>query len=171
MVRLNHGDVIFIMGVKIIVLGNMLIYNNPLESVTYNNNLPAHPIEREENPKVVTTEEEEETKLYTENDYFIRSPRFMEVIEKENFILDEPPKNNEQEDIPFILTAGPMITMASSSFVMLLVAFMSMQNGQRDIMSVLPTIAISISMMAGTLLWPTISRSYTKKMNKKKKDK
>ena len=171
MVRLNHGDVIFIMGVKIIVLGNMLIYNNPLESVTYNNNLPAHPIEREENPKVVTTEEEEETKLYTENDYFIRSPRFMEVIEKENFILDEPPKNNEQEDMPFILTAGPMITMASSSFVMLLVAFMSMQNGQRDIMSVLPTIAISISMMAGTLLWPTISRSYTKKMNKKKKDK
>ena len=126
MVRLNHGDVIFIMGVKIIVLGNMLIYNNPLESVTYNNNLPAHPIEREENPKVVTTEEEEETKLYTENDYFIRSPRFMEVIEKENFILDEPPKNNEQEDMPFILTAGPMITMASSSFVMLLVAFMSM---------------------------------------------
>ena len=34
--RLNHGDVIFIMGLKIIVLGNMLVFNNPLDSVTYN---------------------------------------------------------------------------------------------------------------------------------------
>ena len=35
---------------------------------------------------------------------------------------------------------------------MLLVAFMSMQNGTRNMMSIMPTIAISISMMAGTLL-------------------
>ena len=46
---------------------------------------------------------------------------------------------------------------------------MSMQNGQRDMMSVLPTIAISISMMAGTLLWPVINRKYTKKQQEKKK--
>lgn len=171
MVRLNHGDVIFIMGVKIIVLGNMLIYNNPLESVTYNNNLPAHSVEREVNTPVVTTEEEEEMTLYDKNDYFVRSPRFVEVIDKEEFKLDAPPKNSEQEEMPFILTIGPMITMASTSFVMLLVAFMSMRSGTGNIMNVLPTIAISISMMAGTLLWPTINRHYTKKMQEKKKNK
>lgn len=169
MIRLNHGDVIFIMGVKIIVLGNMLIYNNPLESVNYNNNLPAHFIEREENKEVITTDEEREIELYNENDYFIRSPRFVEIVESEEFKIDGPPNYNTQEDQPFILTIGPMITMASTSFVMLLVAFMSMQNGQRDMMSVLPTIAISISMMAGTLLWPVINRKYTKKQQEKKK--
>ena len=48
----------------------MLIYNNPLESVNYNNNLPAHFIEREENKEVITTDEEREIELYNENDYF-----------------------------------------------------------------------------------------------------
>ena len=67
------------------------------------------------NEKVVTTEEEEEITLYDKNDYFVRSPRFVEVVEKEDFKLDAPPNNNEQEEMPFILTIGPMITMASTS--------------------------------------------------------
>ena len=169
--RLNHGDVIFIMGLKIIVLGNILVFNNPLDSVTYKGGLPAKYLERPINEKVETTEEEEEVTLYDKNDYFVRSPRFVEVIEKEEFKLDGPPNNAEPEEMPFILTIGPMITMASTSFVMLLVAFMSMQNGTGNMMSVMPTIAISISMMAGTLLWPTINRRYTKKMQEKKKAK
>ena len=82
----------FIMGLKIIVLGNMLVFNNPLDSVTYNGSLPAKYIERQINEKVVTTEEEEEITLYDKNDYFVRSPRFVEVVEKEDFKLDAPPK-------------------------------------------------------------------------------
>lgn len=87
--RLNHGDVIFIMGLKIIVLGNILVFNNPLDSVTYKGGLPAKYIERPTNEKVETTEEEEDTKLYDKNDYFVRSPRFVEVVEKEEFKLED----------------------------------------------------------------------------------
>ncbi len=171
MSRLNHGDVIFVMGLKIIVLGDMLILNNPMESVQYDKRIFPNLVERGKNPAIVSSEEDQNVVLYQESDYFIRSPRFMEVIKNETFHFDAPPNNEEKEDMPLILTLGPMITMGSTSFVMLLVAFMSMQDGNRDFMSVLPTFAISISMMAGTLLWPVLNRNYSKKMEKKRREK
>ncbi len=165
--RLNHGDVIFVMGLKIIVLGDSIYINNPLNSMRYNENI-LYPVLEEKRKPLLEYEDEKEIVLYNENDYFIRSPRFIEKIEEEIFRVEAHPSIEEEETTPLLLTIGPMITMGSTSFVMLLVAFMSMQQGQREFISILPTLAISISMMAGTLIWPTLNRSFSKKQRQKK---
>ena len=61
--------------------------------------------------------------------------------------------------------------MGTTSFVMLLVSFMSLQDGNRSFYSVLPTMAISISMLAGILIWPTINRRFARKQQQKRKEK
>lgn len=166
-VNLFHGDVIFILGLKLIVLADEIYFNNPLGSVRYNNKLFANIDKREELPKFEVNEDDNEVELYDEADYFIRSPRFMETVEAKKFILDQHPVINEPEETPLLLTMGPMLTMGTSSVVMLASSYMSYQNGG-SASSILPTAAISVSMLAGTLLWPTLNSRYSKKIQKKK---
>ena len=168
---LNHGDIIFIMGLKLIVLGNTITINNPLNSISVNTSDFKEKIELQKRIDVFTDEDDLETTLYDENDYFVRLPRFTEVLETRNFKIDSHPNITEQDQTPLIMTLGPMITMGSTSFVMLIVAFMSMQDGNRSFYSVLPTVAISISMLAGVLIWPTINRRFQRKQQKKRKEK
>ena len=118
-VNLFHGDVIFILGLKLIVLADEIYFNNPLGSVRYNNKLFANIDKREELPKFEVNEDDNEVELYDEADYFIRSPRFMETVEAKKFILDQHPVINEPEETPLLLTMGPMLTMGTSSVVML----------------------------------------------------
>ncbi len=170
-ISLQHGDVIFIMGLKIILIGNQIIFNNPLNSVKYNSNLFQEVAPLEKIPIMEVSEEYKDISLYEENEYFIRSPRFMELIEEKDFKLEAHPSIQEQEDTPLLLTMGPMLTMGTTSVVMLATSIMSYQRNNSDLTSILPTMAISLSMLAGTLLWPSINRSYQKKMQKKKKAK
>ena len=124
-------------------------------------------IEKEKITVTSRSEDEEIINLYEEEDYFIRSPRFMEVIEEKNFIIDRHPSAPEPDDTPLILTVGPMLTMGMSSVVMLMVSINSYQSGNSNsIISILPMGVMSISMLAGTILWPTLSRKYTKKSRK-----
>ena len=127
--------------------------------------------EEKKTENIPTDEDELETELYEDNDYFVRLPRFTEILEPKNFKIDPHPNITEQDQTPLIMTIGPMFTMGSVSFVMLIVAFMSFQSGTRSFYSILPTIAISISMLTGVLLWPTLNRRFTRKQQKKRKEK
>ena len=171
-VKLYHGSVIFILGLKLIPLGNTIYINNPMGSVKWNKKLFKESTPKEGLVVNINSEEDEEEniQLYEEEDYFIRSPRFMEVLEEKPFIIDNHPQAPEPDDTPMILTVGPMLTMGMSSTVMLMSSINAYQTSQtKNIMTILPTAIMSISMLAGTLLWPTLSRKYTEKKNKKKK--
>ena len=166
-VSLFHGDVIFILGLKLIVLSNTIYFNNPLGSVLYNKSLFSELPIREKMSLVSASDEDNEINLYDDKDFFVRSPRFMETIEDKPFKIDPHPSNQEPENAPFLLTVGPMMTMGASSVAMLMSAMYSFQNNQ-NVMSVMPTMVMSVSMLAGTLLWPSLNRSYTRKQTKKK---
>ncbi len=165
--QLCHGDVVFILGLKFIVLNNFLYFNNPLGSVHYEKNIFMDMPQREKLPVVEINDDDKYIELYEEKDYFIRSPRFMEVIEEKPFQIDAHPNLPEPEEMPTILTVGPMVTMGMTSMATLFSAYISYQNNQ-NIIGVLPTGLMAFSMLAGTLLWPTLSRKYTKKMREKK---
>ncbi len=168
-VTLFHGDVIFIVGFKLIVLDNTISFNNPMNSTIYDKNIFSESIPKEPLNIAVSQEEEETINLYEESDYFVRSPRFMEVLEEKTFNIDNHPNMPEQENMPLILTVGPTLTMGMSSAVMLMVAINSYNSNNGNFWNVLPTAVMSISMLAGTILWPTMSRKYNDKKNKKKK--
>jgi len=165
---LENGDIIFIMGYKIIVLNSYIIINSYINGITIN----SPKIIKKELPKYNGTLEkaidDENAELYNENDYYSRAPRFVTTINEENFKIDSPPSKIEPDDTPILYTVGPMLTMAMSSVVSASVSIVNLLNGNGTILSVLPAIIVSITMLASTLLWPTLTRKYQRKKQIKK---
>ena len=163
---LENGDIIFIMGYKIITLNDYVIINGYVNGVGINSpnivkrDLPNYQSE------LAKTVDDDNAELYGENDYYSRSPRFVTTIGEENLKIDSPPGKTEPDNTPVIYTIGPMLTMAMSSVVSASTSIMTALNGNGTITTILPTAVISITMLTSTILWPTLMRNYTKKKQK-----
>ena len=59
--------------------------------------------EEKKTESIPTDEDELETELYEDNDYFVRLPRFTEILEPKNFKIDPHPNITEQDQTPLIL--------------------------------------------------------------------
>ena len=165
---LQHGDIIFITGLKIIVLGNILITNNPFDRAKYSGDVFS--LYQRPNTQIEPTDEDKDNELevYEESDFFFRSPRFRTVIEKEEMGIDSPPGKQQEDDTPAILTIGPQLTMGMSSMLSLSNTFMQMNeeikvNGEVDWMKYAPTLVMAFGMLASMFLWPYLTRRHQKK--------
>lgn len=162
--RLFNGDVIFVLGLRIVVLGNYMIINNPFNMVRVNTKklrAIALPNIRE------VMEVEEDLDIYEEEDYFFRQPRFKRNIIEQKFHIDSPPENQDPEGMPFILTIASSMTMAATSSMSLFMIMQRLENGA-TISDVLPMIIIMSITMITALVVPIISRVWQKRHNKKK---
>ncbi len=115
---LEFGDIIYIIGLKIVYLGNTLAINNPKDNVTIKN-LKEIIINTAGSSEDFDDEVEEEK-------YFLRAPRKIEVIDTESFALEKCPPKQKQEKQPLLLTIGPSFTMV---IPMALGAVMTMDSG------------------------------------------
>ena len=157
---LEPTDSIFLNGMTLYVLAEYLIFNNPQNIVHIENSK----IVLKEIPSIEeTTETLDDKSIYEKKDYFYRSPRFRNVIEEVQIKIDSPPASPVKEEMPFLLQMGGMLTMGMSSMVTLFVSVSGLASGERDFMSVLPSLVIGVSMLVGMLLIPTLSRRYQKK--------
>lgn len=165
---LKHGDIIFITGLKIIVLGNLIITNNPFNRVKYSSDIFS--LYQKAPVAIEPTNEEKnaELEVYEESDYFFRSPRFRTIIEKEEMVIDPPPGKEKQEDIPFIYTMGPMMTMGMSSILSLYNTVDSISSGERTLQQSLPSLVMAVGMLASMFLWPLLTKRYQKKQKIKR---
>ncbi len=159
---LNNGDVIFIMGLKITLLGNTLLINNPFNAVSYNQNIftIAKPITME---YVEINEEDELVELYKEEDYFLRSPRFKTMIEKEVLVIDPPPSKENTEELPLMFVVGPMLSMSMMSLMTVFTSLNRFLSGEAEFKTVLPSLIVAFAMMLSMILWPLLNKKYQKK--------
>ena len=165
---LQSGDVIFIMGLKIVVIGNRLVINTLNDTVKVNSNsLLYKPIENT-SVQIEETIDDDNVVLYEDNQYFSRAPRFSTSIEDTDFPIDPPPSPENQEDMPLLYTLGPMLTMGMTSAITAWTAINNMNNGNATLSSSLPTLVISGSMLASVLVWPTLMRRFQKKKKKER---
>ena len=167
---LEYGDIIFISGLKIIVMREFLLINDVHNLVRLNTNILK--LREKDNYFIDNTKEKEEDlnrNLYAKEEYFYRSPRFIEDIVKEEISFDNPPAKIHQEEGSLILTIGPMFTMALTSFSTAFSAINSLSNGT-PIKQALPSLIMAGSMFISMLIWPIISRVVDKKRLKKKEE-
>ena len=164
---LEHGDIVFITGLKIIILGNTIISNNPFGRVKYSSDVfimyQKPTVQLEE----ANEEKNNELEVYEESDYFNRSPRFRTVIEREEMTIDQPPSAPPEDKTSALLTVGPMITSGMSSMASLGSTIMTIMSNPNTspyawVISLVPTIA----MLLGMFMWPAITRSYQKKQKR-----
>lgn len=157
---LKHGDLIYIMGLKLIIGGFFISINNPEGQVYINTNR----LKLFENFDQNTLQAEDNI---ISDDFFYRSPRFNKKIEKKKIKIDPPPQSPIGEELPLILTLGPSMTMGMASMVTAINAVNNAMNNN-NFAAAIPSLAMSVSMLLGTILWPTITKKYDKKRKQKK---
>ncbi len=151
--ELNVGDVVFVMGLKIVVGKNMLAFNNPDGQVKASGKLKPFV-----NQAVGRSDDEYEYEL-AERSYFYRSPRFKRDIETASFKIDSPPTSPVTEELPWILVMGSSLAMGMMSMVTLATA---LANGN------ITSMVMGFSMLIGTVFLPIITKSYEKRRKYRK---
>lgn len=150
---LSIGDVIYIMGVLIVVGNRMIAINNPDGKVKIGTPKLIDYI-----PQELESGEEFDFEDIKEN-HFYRSPRFKRDIETKVFKIDSPPNSQVGDEMPIMMAIGPSMTMGMASMV---TAVYGIQ--QQNYMSAIT----SGCMLLGTVLWPIISKKYEGKRKRKK---
>ena len=165
--KLNYGDIIFILGLKIILLKNRIIINNPINSVK----ITDQRFVKLELPKIVNNNEEDfddEILLYNENDYFLRAPRFKTSVEREVMNIDAPPAKDNTEETPLIYMIGTMMTTGVISAMTIFTALDGVSAGTRTFASALPSIITGGVMLISMMLFPVLNKRYQKKVKIRK---
>lgn len=159
---LHVGDVIYIMGFKIIIGNVFVAFNNPDGKVSIHTKFLSPFIQQQIEP----TDDEDEIEVPA-IDYFYRSPRFKRDIETAIFKIDPPPQNAIGDEMPIMLAIGPSMTMGMASMATAIFAINNaMATG--DISRAMPSIVMSASMLLGTVMWPIISRKFDARRRRKK---
>ena len=88
---LEYGDIVFIMGLKIVVMKDFIVVNSIGDNIRYDSNTFSimNPIVQKQTAADVV--EDEGIDFYNENDYFFRSPRFKSKIEPVDIVVEDPP--------------------------------------------------------------------------------
>lgn len=152
--QLKYGDLIYIMGLKIVVGKSFLAINNPDKKVTLTKSLI-----RFQPQNIVASVEEYEAK---KQKFFYRSPRFMRDIETAKFQIEPPPSSPIADEIPMGLALGSSLAMGMMSIVTLTNAIVT--NNYM-------TMAMGGAMLIGTVFLPIITKSYESRRNRKKEAK
>ena len=171
-IKLKNGDILFLYGLKIIIMNNIIMINNPNNSVRINAPfLQSFDIRQEEREY----DEPKEIDYYDENDYFFKTPRLRRFIETYELNFANPPAINQDEDMPLILTLGPALTMGVMSIANVATTIISIATGKATIANSWSRFLMAFAMIAGSLVWPNIMKKYNKKrkaeMNKKREEK
>ena len=169
---LINGDLVFIDGVIFTFVGNILIINNPNNTIFYDSMkltkraLPNNPI------KDYTTETETFVEAFNKNEYFQRPPRFKRMIEEKEYNIDAPTINNSNNDeMPLIYTMGPMMLMAVTSIMSSFTAVSNVLSGKSTFKENMTPIVTTIAMLGSMVVFPFLQRMYTKNSKIKKERK
>ncbi len=167
---LELGDVIFVMGLIIVVMkiqGDYILGinnpNNQVKTFLKNTQISFDPASE----SYEEAHEEKEMFLYKEEDYFYKKPRFIYSIEPLELKIDSPPSKQEKQEIPAILTLGPMLTMSLTSVVTCYTTISNVQNKNQTWSEAIPSLLISGVMMLSFFLWPLVTNLFQKHLSKK----
>ena len=161
--EIHPGDVMYILGVKIVFGNQFLSLNNPDGVVRINSDVLT-PYQSE---TLLPYEAPEEIK---EKVYY-RSPHFCRGIEPLELKIDEPTIQEQGDDTPLILTLAPSLVMGVASFSSGLLSMANIiQNGGK-IINALPTVVMSLSMLTGMVLFPFIMKCRDRKNRKEREEK
>lgn len=171
--ELSSGDRIYYLGLQLVFIKinneYYIAINNPFNKVkTY---LEEYKISSSQKGKVEEQAEDKEMELYSQDDYFYRKPRYMYSIDTYKVDVDSPPTKSDNDEMPAILTIGPMLTMSLTSVMTIYSTINNINSGNQTFKQAMPSLIISGVMMMSFLLWPLITNAFNKHLKNKKEKK
>ena len=158
------GDIIYIMGLRIIIGSDFISINNPNKQVEYDYTVLKSICISE--CEVDTTDEDEDEDGEV---FFYRSPRLTSRIEMLKLKVSPPIAPQDTEKTPMAMMIGPSLTMGMGSAGTAAFSVINAIGRNSSLISVAPTLIMSMAMMSGMILWPVITRNYEKKQKIKLK--
>ena len=159
---LLNGDVIFVMGLKIIIMGNTFFVNNPLGRVTINKNI-FEIKEQKRKDEIYKKEEEDDSDLYDEKDYYYRSPRIKNKIECEEVKIDPPPAREKRDEMPTAMVLGSTLSMSAIMLSSVFSSIQGIKNGTTSTAENVISLLVAFSMLLSILLFPMLERNWEKR--------
>lgn len=158
---LDNFDKIFLMGLKILVLGSNIYINSPNGLAVIMSNKFNNPIYKlaVENYKANADFYKD---FYEEKDYFFKTPVFQNALEELEMTIAPPPDKYKNQHDPLFLTIVPSIVMSASSLIMGYNAFLNMNNKNQNFQDNIMTLIMSVGMLISGILWPFVERFYEK---------
>ena len=171
--EIDFGDVIFYLGLRLVFLkieGELVVgINNPFDKIKCF--LPMIEIKTPNVEVVEDLLEDKDMEVYSQDDYFFRKPRFIYKNEEANIKIDAPPSKMDGDEMPAILTIGPMLTMSMTSVMTFYTTMNNINNGQTTYEKALPQLIMSGAMMLSFLLWPLVTKAFQKHLKRKNEKK
>ena len=156
---LYNGDVILLTGLRIVIVNNLIIINNPRSNVQ----IKTDKLKEVSVPYVqYSSNQENQTFLQKKEDYFFKKPRIRRYIKTIDIPVASPPQKHEQEDTPLLLVIGPMLTMGVISLVSIINTTIRIANGETTFADSWTTFVTAGVMLMAMLLWPILTRKYQK---------
>ena len=171
--EIGYGDVVFYLGLKLIFLkleGEYVVgINNPFGKVTCY--LQEKQIKYSNIDVVEDTDEDKDMEVYSQDDYFFRKPRFIYKADESEIKIDNPPSKMDGNEMPAILTVGPMLTMSMTSVMTFYTTMNNINSGQTTLEKAMPQLIMSGAMMLSFLMWPLVTNAFQKHLRKKNEKK
>lgn len=168
---LENGDTIFAFGVKMVCIGKNIFLNQNKNKLQINFNL-FNSILPPSNNLNLRPEDEDDSDLYKESEYFTRAPRLISVIEEEELRIDNPPPAQEISQLPLILSVGSMMGMGLVMVINSINNIMkNIENQQQggDNSRQIKVLIITLSVMLFTMIvLPLLNKRYQKTALEKK---
>ena len=159
-VSLGAGDMIYIMGVKIVLGDHFLAINNPDKEVRIHTNLLTEYQQKERRPAKMREEAAGQT--------YYRSPRLSRSVVPVTLKIQGPPSPAQGDDTPMILAMGPALVMGTASFFTGVLAFLNAKNSQGGLIMALPSAVMSVSMVCGMILFPFLVKVRDRRRKREK---
>ena len=146
--QLKPFDEVFIMGLSLIYMGSFIAVRNLRTEST----LPLMTSFWVKMPIDDTKEKK----------YFVSTPRILKSLDSDEVEIDAPPNPFTVDKTPAILTLGPSLTMSMVMLASLGVSITNAISGG-ELSSIVASGTMAVGMLLGSLMWPSLLRSYQKR--------
>lgn len=166
--EINYGDQINVYGLTLVFVKDLVVIIS--DKRTHINDLSLCKLVKKEIKQEKPEDVEiKDVNLYSKNDYYSKSPRIRRIIETKSYKLSKPPKIDAQEELPALLTIGPIFTMGIATVVTLSQTLTKIFSHESTIENEWPKLLTSGAMVISMVMWPLITKWYSKRMLKRKK--
>lgn len=154
--RLQVGDCIFIMGLQILMGTDFIAINSQDERIKISEKLKPY--------------QQKQSTLFPREQYSqIFQPLFHKatVVLLPDVTLDDPPMRHQRNSMPLLYSLGPSLTMGLAACTTAIFNVQNAMLNNQSLTSIMPSLVMSGSMMAGTIVWPLAAHAYEKRMDKR----
>lgn len=161
---LANFDMIFIMGLRILILGGNIYVNNPNSLVTFLSSKFSQP-----QLNLVYQDYKANSDFYKdfydEKDYFYKTPVFQNALEEFKTTVASPPQKNTNKPMPVFMQVIPSALMSITSLYMGYQAFSNIATKQGTMEENMLNIITCAAMLIASILWPFVENFYERITN------